>query len=61
MYKRVQETYQPKRVRKKEIRKTRGTQVRVLAIPAAMRDRGVRGALQLVLEPTFEADFQSEP
>ena len=51
-------TYQPMRVRKKEIPKDGGTKVRVLSIPA-IRDRVVQGALKLILEPIFEADFQS--
>ena len=54
----VQGTYQPRRVRKKEIPKDGGTKVRVLSIPA-IRDRVVQGALKLILEPIFEADFQS--
>ena len=54
----VQDTYQPMRVRKKEIPKDGGTKVRVLSIPA-IRDRVVQGALKLILEPIFEADFQS--
>src|SRR5215468_11441937 len=54
----VYETYQPMRVRKKEIPKDGGTKVRVLSIPA-IRDRVVQGALKLILEPIFEADFQS--
>src|SRR6516162_6782256 len=54
----VHETYRPMRVRKKEIPKDGGTQVRVLSIPA-IRDRVVQGALKLILEPVFEADFQS--
>jgi RNA-directed DNA polymerase len=45
------------RVRKKEIPKD-GGKVRVLSIPA-IRDRVVQGALKLILEPIFEADFQS--
>jgi RNA-directed DNA polymerase len=45
------------RVRKKEIPKDGGTKVRVLSIPA-IRDRVVQGALKLILEPIFEADFQ---
>ncbi len=51
-------TYQPMPVRKKEISKDGGTKVRVLSIPA-IRDRVVQGALKLILEPIFEADFQS--
>src|SRR5215472_11284407 len=54
----VQETYQPMPVRKKEIPKDGGSKVRVLSIPA-IRDRVVQGALKLILEPIFEADFQS--
>jgi RNA-directed DNA polymerase len=50
-------TYQPKPVRKKEIPKDGGTKVRVLSIPS-IRDRVVQGALKLILEPIFEADFQ---
>jgi RNA-directed DNA polymerase len=54
----VHDTYQPTRVRKKELAKDGGTKVRVLSIPA-IRDRVVQGALKLILEPIFEADFQS--
>jgi len=54
----VQHTYQPTRVRKKEIPKDGGNKVRVLSIPS-IRDRVVQGALKLILEPIFEADFQS--
>src|ERR671924_1608682 len=50
----IQGTYQPMRVRKKEIPKDGGTKVRVLSIPA-IRDRVVQGALKLILEPIFEA------
>jgi RNA-directed DNA polymerase len=53
----VTNTYRPKRVRKKEIPKDGGHKVRVLSIPA-IRDRVVQGALKLILEPIFEADFQ---
>ena len=35
-----------------------GGKVRVLSIPA-IRDRVVQGALKLILEPIFEADFQA--
>ena len=42
--------------RKKEIPKDEG-KVRILSIPA-IRDRVVQGALKLILEPIFEADFQ---
>ena len=50
-------TYRPAPVRKKEIPKDGGHKVRVLSIPA-IRDRVVQGALKLILEPIFEADFQ---
>jgi len=50
-------TYQPMPVRKKEIPKDGGTKVRTLSIPS-IRDRVVQGALRLILEPIFEADFQ---
>jgi RNA-directed DNA polymerase len=50
-------TYVPLRARKKEIPKDGGSKVRVLSIPA-IRDRVVQGALKLILEPIFEADFQ---
>jgi RNA-directed DNA polymerase len=53
----VQQTYRPMRMRKKEIPKDGGSKVRVLSIPA-IRDRVVQGALKLILEPIFEADFQ---
>jgi RNA-directed DNA polymerase len=49
--------YVPRPVRKKEIPKDGGRKVRVLSIPA-IRDRVVQGALKLILEPIFEADFQ---
>ena len=53
----VQGTYRPLRNRKQEIPKD-GGKVRVLSIPA-IRDRVVQGALKLILEPIFEADFQA--
>jgi RNA-directed DNA polymerase len=52
----VQLTYKPLPARKQEIPKD-GGKVRVLSIPA-IRDRVVQGALKLILEPIFEADFQ---
>ena len=52
----VRRTYQPLRNRKQAIPKD-GGKVRVLSIPA-IRDRVVPGALKLILEPIFEADFQ---
>ncbi len=54
----VHNTCRPMPVRKKEIPKDGGTKVRVLSIPS-IRDRVVQGALKLILEPIFEADFQS--
>jgi len=53
----VSNTYRPMRARKKEIPKDGGKKVRVLSIPS-IRDRVVQGALKLILEPIFEADFQ---
>ncbi len=52
----VQRTYKPLPARRQEIPKD-GGKVRVLSIPA-IRDRVVQGALKLILEPIFEADFQ---
>ena len=51
----VSGTYKPLANRRKEIPKGQG-KVRVLGIPA-IRDRVVQGALKLILEPIFEADF----
>src|ERR1017187_2383225 len=53
----VEFRYLPLAVRKKEIPKDGGNKLRVLSIPA-IRDRVVQGALKLILEPIFEADFQ---
>ena len=52
----VRRTYVPLPARRREIPKD-GAKVRVLSIPA-IRDRVVQGALKLILEPIFEADFQ---
>jgi RNA-directed DNA polymerase len=52
----VSETYRPSPNRKKEIPKG-GGKFRTLGIPT-IRDRVVQGALKLILEPIFEADFQ---
>jgi RNA-directed DNA polymerase len=52
----VTRTYRPLRNRRAEIPKGDGKKIRVLGIPA-IRDRVVQGALKLVLEPIFEADF----
>jgi len=49
--------YVPLRARRQEIPKDGGNKVRVLSIPA-IRDRVVQGALKLIMEPIFEADFQ---
>ena len=49
-------SYTPLPARRQEIPKD-GGKVRVLSIPA-IRDRVVQGALKLILEPIFEADFQ---
>jgi RNA-directed DNA polymerase len=54
----VTNRYRPMRARKKEIPKDGGTKVRILSIPS-IRDRVVQGALKLILEPIFEADFQA--
>ena len=48
-------SYSPRPYRRKEIPKE-GGQVRVISIPT-IRDRVVHGALRLILEPIFEADF----
>jgi RNA-directed DNA polymerase len=52
----VRRTYAPLPARRQEIPKD-GGKVRILLIPA-IRDRVVQGALKLILEPIFEADFQ---
>jgi RNA-directed DNA polymerase len=52
----VKRIYVPLRARRQEIPKA-GGKVRVLSIPT-IRDRVVQGALKLILEPIFEADFQ---
>jgi len=53
----VNRTYQPAGYRRQAIPKDGGHGERVLSI-AAIRDRVVQGALKLILEPIFEADFQ---
>jgi RNA-directed DNA polymerase len=50
-------SYEPRSQRQKAIPKDGGKKVRVLSIPC-IRDRVVQGALKLILEPIFEADFQ---
>jgi len=54
----VSRKYVPMPNRKKEIPKDGGKKVRVLGIPS-IRDRVVQGALLLILEPIFEAGFQT--
>jgi len=51
----VSQRYSPTRNRKVEIPKGKG-KTRTLSIPT-IRDRVVQGALRLILEPIFEADF----
>ena len=52
----VKRSYRPRRLRKVKIPKE-GGKTRQLSIPC-IRDRVVQGALKLILEPIFEADFQ---
>jgi RNA-directed DNA polymerase len=52
----IAKSYYPERKRKKEILKENG-KTRTLSIPT-IKDRVVEGALKLILEPIFEADFQ---
>jgi RNA-directed DNA polymerase len=52
----VTHQYRPMRNRRKAIPKE-GGKTRILSIPV-IRDRVVQGALKLILEPIFEADFQ---
>jgi RNA-directed DNA polymerase len=54
----VSHEYRPTAVRRMEIPKEDGKKVRLLSIPT-IRDRVVQGALKLILEPIFEADFQA--
>src|SRR5215467_13455136 len=54
----ITNTYRPMLARKKEIPKDGGKKVRVLSIPS-IRDRVVQGAVKLILEPIFEAEFPS--
>lgn len=52
-----EERYTPKPYRRREIPKE-GGKVRTISIPT-IRDRVVQGALRLLLEPLFEADFSA--
>jgi len=54
---RVTRTYPPMQVRQKAIPKEGGKGLRILSMPT-LRDRVVQGALTLILEPIFAADFQ---
>jgi RNA-directed DNA polymerase len=49
--------YVPQRPRRQEIPKEGSNKFRTLSIPS-IRDRVVQGALKLIIEPVFEADFQ---
>jgi len=53
----LNENYKPMRAKQVEIPKADGKGVRILKIPT-IRDRIVGGAVKLILEPVFEADFQ---
>ena len=53
----VEGTHQPTGYRRQAIAKADGRGERLLSI-GAIRDRVVQGALKLILEPIFEADFQ---
>src|SRR5450631_4280385 len=53
----IERSYVPLRARKKEIPKEGSNKVRTLSIPC-IHDRVVQGALKLIIEPIFEADFQ---
>ena len=56
-YELKERTYKPMQVRKVGIPKKGTAQLRILSIPT-IRDRVVQGALKLIVEPIFEADFQ---
>ena len=56
-YELKERTYRPMQVKKVGIPKKGTAQLRILSIPT-IRDRVVQGALKLILEPIFEADFQ---
>jgi RNA-directed DNA polymerase len=52
----IQESYEPQTNRQVEIPKGDGKKMRQLSIPV-IRDRVVQGAIKLILESIFEADF----
>jgi RNA-directed DNA polymerase len=53
----LDETYKPARNRKMAIPKSTRGKSRILSIPN-IRDRIIQGAVKLIIEPIFEADFQ---
>jgi RNA-directed DNA polymerase len=53
----VKREYKPSSAREVKIPKPDGKSMRILKIPT-IRDRIVEGAMKLILEPIFEADFQ---
>ncbi len=53
----VNSEYKPMRAKEVKIPKPDGKSMRILKIPT-IRDRIVEGAIKLILEPIFEADFQ---